>query len=79
MDDRGWVEYEVIRNIFWINTFFWDTKGIKESNKVWSDVKAFAKRHNCNKIQFTTRRDGKVWERRFKEMKVIQWKVEANI
>ena len=58
---------------------FWDTQDIKDSNEVWDNIKDFAKRHRCTKIQFTTKRDGKIWERRFKDMKVLQWKIEANL
>ena len=58
---------------------FWDTQNIKESNEVWNDIKDFARRHKCIKVQFTTKRDGKLWERRFKDMKVLQWKIEADL
>lgn len=79
LGDRGWVEYIVIGNIFWIRTMYWDTKSLKESNDVWEDIKNFAKMHKCTSLQFTTKRDGRLWERRFKEMKVVQWKIEAKL
>jgi hypothetical protein len=79
IDDKGWIEYTVIRNIFWINTMYLDFKDFKTSNQVWADIKKLAKINGCNKIQFTTKRNGKLWERRFKDMKVVQWKIEAKV
>jgi ribosomal protein L31E len=58
---------------------YWDTKNIKESNEVWDNIKDFARRHKCTKVQFSTKRNGKIWERRFTDMKTIQWKIEANL
>jgi len=79
LGERGWIEYEIIGSLFWIRTMFWDTKDMKETHEVWNNIKDFAKRHKCIKIQFTTKRDGKLWERRFKDMKTIQWKIEADL
>lgn len=79
LGDRGWVEYEVIGPLFWIRTMYWDTKDNIETQEIWSDVKKFAKLHGCTKVQFTTKRDGKLWSKRFKDMKVMQWKIEASI
>jgi hypothetical protein len=77
--DDGWVEYTVVGDIFWINTMYYDFKDFKTSNQVWSDLKKLAKLNHCTKIQFTTKRNGKIWERRFKDMKVIQWKIEVTL
>ena len=31
------------------------------------------------KIQFSTKRNGKMWERLFNDMKVVQWKIEVEL
>ena len=74
-----WLDYEIYDDIFWVRTIYMSNKNRKETIKVYEKIKDFAKSLGCNKIQFTTKRDGKSWERLFKGMKVIQWKIEVKI
>ena len=64
-------------DIMWIRTAF--SKNKKETTRAWKELKEIAKSMNCKKIQFTTRRNGKAWERLFDDMKIVQWKIEVKL
>jgi len=73
--DKGWVEYMVMDNIFWIRTAFNINNDTMEH---WDNIKEIAKSCGCEKIQFTTKRNPKVFERRF-GCKTIQHKLEYQL
>tara|TARA_R100001463_G_scaffold105623_1_gene160130 strand:- start:304 stop:636 length:333 start_codon:yes stop_codon:yes gene_type:complete len=77
--ESGWCEYEVCGDIFWIRTLFHEYEDRKKSQEDWEELKKFAVSMGCKKIQFTTSRDGKAWERLFKDMKVVQYKLEIEL
>ena len=74
-DDLGWIEYSKHDNILWIHTAY-SCKPHKETIKIWNNLKEIAKESGCDRIQFTTRRDPKAFERLFKA-KTIQYKLEV--
>jgi hypothetical protein len=73
----GWADFDVYDDIMWIRTAF--SKNREETKKGWEELKEIARSMNCKKIQFTTRRDGKIWERLFDDMKIVQWKIEVKL
>ena len=74
-----WLDYEIYGDVFWIRTIHGKSEDKKECMHIWNKIKRFARKLGCSKIQFTTKRDGKVWERLFKDMKIIQWKLEIKL
>ncbi len=74
-DKECWIEYELYDDVMWIRTAYVDNP--KETTLIWNETKALARKLGCRKIQFTTKRNGRAWERLFKDMKVIQWKLET--
>ena len=72
-----WADFDVYGDIMWIRTAF--SKNKKETTRAWKELKEIAKSMNCKKIQFTTRRNGKAWERLFDDMKIVQWKIEVKL
>ena len=74
-DDLGWIEYSTHDNILWIHTAY-SSKEHKETVKIWNNLKLIAKECGCDRIQFTTRRNPKAFERLFKA-KTIQYKMEV--
>ena len=73
--DLGWIEYTKCDNILWIHTAY-SCKPHKETKKIWNDLKELAKEKGCDRIQFTTRRNPKAFERLF-NAKTIQYKLEV--
>ena len=74
-----WLDFKIYDDIFWIRTLHGKQNSIKDVQSTWESIKDFAKQNGCTKIQFTTKRDGKVWERYLKDAKVIQWKLEVKL
>ena len=72
----GWIEYSKYDNILWIHTAFNTGGSHKEVLKVWNDLKDLAREKGCDRIQFTTRRNSKAFERLF-NAKTIQYKLEV--
>ena len=78
-DSIDWLDYHVYDNIFWLRTIHANSGSKKETLRLWAKIKDFAKSLGCNKIQFTTRRKGEIWERLLKDVKVVQWKLEVKL
>tara|TARA_R100000655_G_scaffold1668_2_gene6398 strand:- start:4766 stop:5089 length:324 start_codon:yes stop_codon:yes gene_type:complete len=74
-----WLDYKVYGDIFWIRTIMVNPSNRTEALRIWDKIKDFAINKGCNKIQFTTKRDGRAWERLFNDMKVVQWKLEIKL
>ena len=75
-----WLDYKVYDDIFWIRTLYKGKNTSRaESVRIWEKIKDLAKSLGCDRIQFTTKRNGKVWEKLFKDMKVVQWKIEVEL
>lgn len=74
---EGWADFDVYDDILWIRTAYCGNR--EDTKEAWEEIKELARSMNCKKIQFTTKRDGKVWERIFKDMKVVQWKIEVEL
>ena len=72
-----WADFDVYDDILWINTAF--SADVTDTKKAWVELKEIAKSLKCKKIQFTTRRNGKIWEKLFNDMKVVQWKIEVQL
>ncbi len=72
-----WADFDVYDDTMWIRSAF--SKNHTETKEAWKELKEIAKSMNCKKIQFTTRRNGKVWEKLFNDMKVVQWKIEVKL
>ena len=72
-----WADFDVYDDTMWIRSAF--SKNHTETKMAWKELKEIAKSMNCKKIQFTTRRNGKVWEKLFNDMKVVQWKIEVKL
>ena len=66
-----WCEYSIEEDIFWIES----TYSEKDTIKRWAEIIQLAKDYGCKSIQFTTKRDPKIWERRF-GFKPIQYRME---
>jgi len=66
-----WCEYSIEGDIFWI----WTSYSEKDTIKRWAEIIQLAKDYGCKKIQFTTKRDPKLWERRF-GFKPVAYKME---
>ena len=71
----GWIEYSKYDDILWIHNAY-SCKSHSETRKIWNNLKDIAKDSGCNKIQFTTRRNPKAFERLF-GAKTIQYKLEV--
>jgi len=69
-----WCEYSIEGDIFWI----WTTYSKKDTIKRWTEIIQLAKDYGCKKIQFTTKRDPKLWERRF-GFKPVAYKMEYTL
>ena len=74
-EDLGWIEYSKHDNILWIHTAY-SGKPHNETIKIWNNLKEIAEESGCDRIQFTTRRDPKAFERLF-NAKTIQYKLEV--
>ena len=74
-DGMGWIEYSKHDNILWIHNAY-SCQPHRETIKVWNDLKRKAKESGCDRIQFTTRRNPKAFERLF-NAKTIQYKLEV--
>jgi len=73
----GWVEYQIVDNIFWIWTAFAKTEH-SITKLVWNRIIKKAKKFNCDKIQFITNRNPKAFKRLF-NLEPIQWKLELKL
>ena len=73
--DLGWIEYSKHDNVLWIHTAY-SCKPHKETVRIWNNLKEIAEESGCDRIQFTTRRDPKAFERLF-NAKTIQYKLEV--
>ena len=69
-----WCEYSVEGDVFWIHTAYSEEDTIKR----WVEIIQLAKYYGCKSIQFTTKRDPKLWERRF-GFKPIAYKMEYKL
>ena len=78
-DSYEWVEYDISGDTFWIRSLLHTYENREESQEAWEELKDFARSKGCKKIQFTTSRNGSAWTRLFKDMKVIQYKLEINL
>ena len=79
--NKGWFTYRIddANNIFIIGSLFYSGNNRESTNNAFGFLKQFAKRKNCNKIKFYTSRNGKIWERRFKDMKITGWRMEVDL
>jgi len=73
----GWIEYEIVDDIFWIWTAYSKAEH-KLTKIVWDKIIEKAKKFNCDRIQFITNRNPKAFERLF-DVKQIQWKLELKL
>jgi|TARA_R100001530_G_scaffold3726_3_gene5378 hypothetical protein len=73
----GWADFDVYDDTLWIRTAYCGNP--EETKEAWEELKELARSMKCKKIQFSTKRDGKAWERLFKDMKVVQWKIEVEL
>ena len=74
-EDLGWIEYTKYDNILWVHNAY-SCKPHNETIKLWDELKKMAKESGCDRIQFTTRRNPKAFERLF-NAKTIQYKLEV--
>lgn len=72
-----WIDFDIYDDTLWIKTAF--SGNPLQTKEAWEEFKDMARQMGCEKIQFTTRRDGVVWERLFDDMKVVQWKIEVEL
>ena len=72
-----WADFDVYDDVMWIRSAF--SKNYTETKEAWEELKEIARSMNCKKIQFSTKRNGKMWERLFNDMKVVQWKIEVEL
>ena len=81
LSNEGWFTYAVDNknNIFYIGSLFYNGDDRNDTNNAFIYLKQFAKRKNCKKIIFWTARNGKIWKRRFKNMKITGWRMEASL
>ena len=73
----GWIEYEIVDDIFWIWTAYAKTEH-SITKLVWDRIIKKAKDNDCNKIQFITNRNPKAFKRLF-DLEPIQWKLELKL
>ena len=71
----GWIEYSRHGDILWIHNAY-SCRPHKETMEVWNSLLKLAKNKGCKKIQFTTKRNPKAFERLF-GAKTIQYKLEV--
>ena len=81
LDNDGWFTYAIDgkNSIFYIGSLFYNADGKEDTNSAFIYLKQFARRKNCKKIIFWTARNGKLWERRFKNMKTTGWRMEVSL
>ena len=73
----GFIEYAIKDEIFWIETAY--SKVSHSLTKlIWKRIIKIAEEHGCTKIQCSTRRNPKAFERLF-NLKPVHWKLEYNI
>tara|TARA_R110002051_G_scaffold316987_1_gene397467 strand:- start:565 stop:921 length:357 start_codon:yes stop_codon:yes gene_type:complete len=73
----GWIEYSRHDDILWIHSAY-SCRPHKETKRIWANLKKIAKNKGCKKIQFTTRRHPKAFEKLF-NAKTIQYKLEVTL
>ena len=76
---EGWFTYAAKNNIFYLGSLFYNGDDRDDTDNVFKYLKSFAMKNDCKKIVFWTARNGKVWERRFKNMKTTGWRVEISL
>ena len=74
-NDLGWIEIAKYDNILWIHSAY-SCKPHKETIKIWDWIKDIAKKVDCDRIQFTTKRNPKAFKRLF-NADVIDYKMEV--
>ena len=73
----GWIEYEIIDDVFWIWTAY--SKAEHSVTKIiWNKLIEKAKQNDCDRIQFVTSRNPKAFERLF-NVKPVQYKLEFRL
>lgn len=77
VEGMGWIEYDIIDDIFWIHTAFSKLSN-KDTKEIWKSIIKLAKYEGCTKIQFTTKRNPKAFERLY-NVKPVQWKLELDL
>ena len=75
--DKYWIEYYIWGKIFWIHTAF-SMLSTKEAKEIWKSIIKMAKYEGCEKIQFTTKRNPKAFERLY-NAKPVQYKMELDL
>ena len=73
--DLGWIEYSKYDNILWVHNAY-SCKPHRETLEIWNNLKKIAIESGCDRIQFSTRRNPKAFERLF-NAKTIQYKMEV--
>ena len=81
LDNEGWFTYAVDskNSIFYIGSLFYNTEDKSDTDNAFIYLKRFAKRKNCKKMIFWTARNGKLWRKRFNDMKITGWRMEVNL
>ena len=74
-EDLGWIEYSKYDNILWVHNAY-SCKPHRETLEIWNNLKKIAIESGCDRIQFSTRRNPKAFERLF-NAKTIQYKMEV--
>ena len=74
---KGWVEYYIKDDIFWVHTAFSNVSH-KKTKQAWEALKKVAIDKKCSKIQFVTLRNPKAWERLF-NVKPVEWLMELDL
>ena len=72
--NEAWCEYSIEKDIFWIHTVYCENDTIKR----WSKIIQLAKDYGCKSIQFLTKRNAKLWQKKF-GFKPIAYVMEYNL
>ena len=78
---EGWFTYMIDENekVFYVGSLFYNGNNKDSTDNALKHLKKFAKDKNCNKMIFYTARDGRVWEKRFKDVKIKSWTMEVSL
>ena len=79
--NEGWFTHAIDRKngIFYIGSLFHSGNNRDITDKAFVSLKELAKSEGCKTIVFNTARNGKIWERRFKGMKITGWRMEIKL
>jgi len=79
--NEGWFTYCINRkdSIFSIGSLFHAKNDKHATDRCFVFLKQLAKKEGCKKIVFYTSRNGKIWERRFNDMKTTGWRMEVKL